>query len=123
MLRMHRLEHLLQVAIFIALAPLADSQDQHTKGAILQRLEARMSLLKQTMTSPISPRLDYFTMKKDNLILVGMSSGSVCPNTYKDGRITQGTAQVDLRPRDCHGHRRNGRCFWRAKSFGLPTST
>ena len=92
MLRMHRLEHILQVAIFIALAPLAAAQDQHSKGSILQRLEARyVPTQTNDDKSDITTAGSILTLKKDNLILVGMSSGSVCPNTYKDGRITQGT--------------------------------
>lgn len=85
-------QNLLQAAIITAaLSVTASAAGQPTKGAILQRLEARyVPTQTNDDKSDITTAGSILTLKKDNLITVGMSSGSICPNTYKDGRITQG---------------------------------
>jgi hypothetical protein len=68
----------------------AGAQQPNTKGAILQQLEAQYVPTQTTADkSDIVTAGSILTLKKDNLMTVAISSGSVCPNTYKDGRITQ----------------------------------
>jgi len=84
-----------QLEVAVALAAFSihgGAQEAGTKGAILQRLEAQFVPTETTEDkSDIVTAGSILTLKRDNLMTVAISSGSVCPNTYKDGKITQGT--------------------------------
>jgi hypothetical protein len=85
------IKHQLHVAILTAAITVsAGAQDQHSKGAILEKLEAQYVPTQTTDDkSDIVTAGSILTLKLDNLLTAGLSSGSICPNTYKDGRITQ----------------------------------
>ncbi len=68
----------------------AFAQEANSKGAILQRLEAKFVPTQTTDDkSDITTAGSILTLRKDNLMTVGLSSGSICPNSYKEGKISQ----------------------------------
>jgi hypothetical protein len=93
MLQTYCVKRPFHVAVLAAALSISGSaQEARSKGAILERLEA---LYVPTQTnddkSDIVTAGSILTLKQDNLITVGLSTGSVCPNTFKDGKITVGT--------------------------------
>lgn len=97
----YRIRRHIEIAALLAALPISiGAQEPNTRGAILQRLEAQYVPTETTDDkSDIVTAGSILTLRKDNLLLVAISSGSVCPNNYKDGRITQGTmAKVTCGP-------------------------
>ena len=91
MSRTYWMKHALHGAILAGILVIsAAAQSAHSKGAILERLEAQYVPTQTTdEQDDIVTAGSILTLKMDNLMTVALSSGSVCPNSFKDGRITQ----------------------------------
>jgi hypothetical protein len=88
----HRVNQIFPTVLLLAaIAVSAIAEEANTRGAVLERLEQQYLLTKTTDDlSDIETAGSILTLKKDDLMTVGLSSGSICPNTYKEGKITHG---------------------------------
>ncbi|MGC9944883.1 MAG: hypothetical protein ABSF64_00675 [Bryobacteraceae bacterium] len=68
-----------------------NAQSQDWRAPIQDRLEAKYTLTKASADkSDIVTAGAVLVLKKDNLVMVTTGIPNMVPNTYKDGRITQG---------------------------------
>ena len=80
-----------QAAILVAAVAVPGVAEEHSKGAILERLEAKyVPAVTTDDETDITTAGSILTLRLDNLVTSGVSAGGVCPNTFKDGKITQG---------------------------------